>query len=96
MDPLPSINKIYSMAIQEGSNNISFLPKPGNSHQIEESNTLINAYDARKCPDRGKNHMHPRYKKDIIICTHCNITGYNIELCYIKHGFPPHFGKTQI
>lgn len=63
MKPLPSINKIYSMVIQEESNNIDLLPKLDNNLQTEESNTLINAYNARKSQDRGKNHMHPGLKK---------------------------------
>lgn len=67
MEPLPSIKKIYSMAIQEESNNIFLLPKLESSSQIEESNTLINANDARKFQDRGKNHVLWGYKKDLKI-----------------------------
>lgn len=63
MKPLPSINKIYSMVIQEENNNIDLLPKLDNNLQTEESNTLINAYNARKSQDRGKNHMHSGLKK---------------------------------
>lgn len=46
MELLSSINKIYSMVIQDESNNIAFLPKANNNNtNSEESNTLINIYD---------------------------------------------------
>lgn len=56
MEPLPSISKIYLMVIHEESNNIVLLLKPDGNANFKESNPLINAYDARKFKDRGKNH----------------------------------------
>jgi len=44
MDPLPSLNKVFSLVIQEESNNIS-VPAMSN---LEDSNVSNNAYDARK------------------------------------------------
>jgi len=31
----------------------------------------------------------------IRVCTHCSRSGHTIEVCYRKHGFPPHFGKNH-
>ena len=25
------------------------------------------------------------------VCTHCGKTGHTMDVCYRKHGFPPHF-----
>lgn len=72
MEPLPSINKIYFMIVQEESNNIYLLPKLDVIYVTKDSNTMINAYDTRKRNDHVKNN---RYKKDICMYTHCNRTG---------------------
>jgi len=50
MDALPTINKVYSLVIQEESNNaaISLMPS------IEDDGILVNASDARKPFGRGK------------------------------------------
>jgi hypothetical protein len=50
MDPLPSINKVYSLVIQKESNNSGVTASPS----IEDSNILVNASDARKPFGRGK------------------------------------------
>lgn len=48
LDPLPSINKVYSMVVQEESNNIFVLSQPDSNSTIDEANRLVNAYDSRK------------------------------------------------
>jgi len=50
MDRLPSINKVYSMVVQEESNNTTPAPI---SVPIENSSILVNASDARKCYGRS-------------------------------------------
>ncbi|XP_058726423.1 uncharacterized protein LOC131597764 [Vicia villosa] len=100
MDPLPSINNIYFMVIQEESHTIYLLAKHDPSLALEEVNTLVNAYDSRKYPDQSKASSHnggsQSSKGDNILCTFCNRTGYIVEVCYRKHGFPPNFGKKQV
>ncbi|XP_058768130.1 uncharacterized protein LOC131641849 [Vicia villosa] len=99
LDPLPSINKVYSRVIQEESNNISLLPKPDTTSNIDEANTLVNTYDSRKQNDRGKSSNsysgHSNSNKDSRMCTFCNRSGHAIDVCYRKHGFPPNFTKKQ-
>lgn len=95
MESLPSINKIYSMVIQEENNHVALLPKPDINLKMDEPDTLINAYDSRKSQNRDKNPSSSGYKKDLRICTHYNRTGHTIKVCYRKHGFPPHFGKVS-
>lgn len=63
---------------------------------MDEPDTLINAYGSRMFQDRGKNPSSLGYKKYFRIFTQCNRTGHTIEVCYRKHGFPPHFGKKGI
>jgi hypothetical protein len=56
MDPLPSINKVYSLVIQEESNNYSTSITPA----AEDSSILINATEGRKPFGRGKGNNGPR------------------------------------
>jgi len=86
LDPLPSINRVYSLVVQEESNNIGVHA----SSFIEDSNILVNASDARK-PNYG--HGKPNNgsfppKNNSKYCTFCHKTNHTVEFCYQKHGFP--------
>jgi len=50
MDPLPSLNKVFSLVVQEESKNASISITP----TLEDNNVLVNAYDARKSQGCGK------------------------------------------
>lgn len=50
MDPLPSINNVYSLVVHEESNNVMFLA----SISLIEYNIFINASNARKYQHCGK------------------------------------------
>jgi len=43
--------------------------------------------------DRGSGYGRGSHGKGNIskVCSHCGRTGYTIDTCYKKHGFPPHF-----
>lgn len=81
MDPLPNINKIFSMVIQH-------------ERQVsgtEESKILVgNANtDAKKSQGRGKGGYFGNYSNKGKVCTHCGKTGHTVDVCYKKHDFPP-------
>lgn len=97
LDPLPSINKVYSMVVQEESNNISVLSQPDSNSTIDEANSLVNAYDSRKFAGKSSNSYGgaSNNKKDGRVCTFFHRTGHTIDVCYRKHGFPPNFTKKQ-
>jgi len=82
MDPLPSINKVYSLVVQEESNNIQ-ISSPAS---IDDSNILVNATDAtgnHGCEKNTYGGKGSRY------CTFCNRSNHTVETCYQKHVFPP-------
>ena len=82
MDPLPSINKVYSLVVQEESNNTQItFPAP-----IDDSNILVNAADTTRSYGCGKNNFGG---KGSTYCSFCNRTNHIVETCYQKHGFPP-------
>jgi len=80
MDPLPTLNNVFSLVIQEESNN----PSVSAMVTLEDSSVSINAYDARKSQGRGKG----VYNKPTRHCTFCNKTNHTVEFCYQMHGFP--------
>ena len=81
MDPLPSLNKVFSLVIHEESNNV-FIPA---MVTLDDSSVSINAYDARKFQGRGKGAYN---KPPTRHCTFCNKNNHTVDFCYQKHGFP--------
>jgi hypothetical protein len=83
LDPLPTINKVYSLVIQEESNNSSLI-------LIDEPVSAINASNAfpssNKSQWRGRGYSSgpkpPRH------CTFCGRNNHTIDYCYAKHGYP--------
>jgi len=84
MDPLPSINKVYSMVIQEESNNVALTPPVS----TEDSSILVNASNVRKTFMHGKVSGAPQSKKKSRYCTFCHRNNHTVEYCYQKHGYP--------
>ncbi|XP_058761005.1 uncharacterized protein LOC131634366 [Vicia villosa] len=98
MDPLPSINRVYSMVVQEESNNVSLVPKVDYVPVLNEANTLINAYDSKNLLIMVNLHtiiIILLTLEKMVEFAHCHGTGHTIEVCYRKHGFPPNFYKKQ-
>lgn len=81
IDPLPTLNKVFSLVIQEESNNASV---PG-MVTLEDGNVSINAYDARKSQGRGKGVYN---KPPTRHSTFCNKNNHTVDFCYQKHEFP--------
>ena len=83
IDPLPSINKVFSLIVQEER-----------QRMISSSSTSFNpnttALLTRTIPPTRFAGNRPSYpRKDRSICSHCNVPGHTIEKCYRLHGFPP-------
>jgi hypothetical protein len=86
MDPLPPINKVYSLVVQEESQN-SLLPTP---ISLDESSVSVNAYDSKKfAGNKGKGPVNASNNKSSgRYCTFCNRYNHTVEFCYLKHGHP--------
>ncbi|KAI5426197.1 hypothetical protein KIW84_031866 [Lathyrus oleraceus] len=96
MDPLPSINKVFSLVLQQESS-------PANI-AIPSSKILYNASDnGNRFQSRGYNNGgRGRGRSSSGVrgppkqCTFCTCLGHTIDTCYFKHGFPPGYQpKTQ-
>ncbi|XP_058746950.1 uncharacterized protein LOC131619928 [Vicia villosa] len=81
MEPLPPLNKIFSMVIQH---------ERQNSTQVStnEAQTLINATDSKTFPSK-----HNFSKAGARVCTFCGKTNHTVENCFKKIGVPPHMQK---
>jgi len=78
LDPLPSLNKLYSILIQEESNNSS----PSSISIFED-----NASEARKPQGCGKGSYSNSHKPSRY-CTFCYRNNHTIDFCYQKHVHP--------
>jgi hypothetical protein len=94
MDPLPTINKVYSLVVQEESNFAVSNPMASTS---DESNVLVNASDSKKQFNRGKSPMTSgKGKGDTRHCTFCDKSGHTVDWCYKKHGNPNIRGNSGV
>nr|XP_023887900.1 uncharacterized protein LOC112000030 [Quercus suber] len=94
MEPLPTINKVYSLLIQEERQRSIGL---SNSVHIESTTLAVKGSNANFNPNfpgffgnsgaSGKNSKG----RDRPICTHCGKLGHVMEKCFKLHGFPPGF-----
>ena len=90
MDPMPPINKVFSLIRQEerqgsiGSLNASL------------SNPFVKS-TALRCKSEGPKAVGSKQffqKKERPQCTHYGLLGHTVDKCYKLHGFPPGY-KTQ-
>ncbi|KAL5581533.1 hypothetical protein UlMin_013975 [Ulmus minor] len=83
-DPLPSINKVFSLAVQE---------------ERQRSLTHLN-YDSVACnATSGSYGQYSRSYKgrfEKFVCSHCGIQGHVVDRCYKFHGYPPGFKVKPI
>ncbi|KAF9670079.1 hypothetical protein SADUNF_Sadunf13G0031200 [Salix dunnii] len=83
IEPLPSINKVESMALaskyvnapfKTGNRNFTRKEMPYCQHCHTQGHTLENCYKAGNAEPP--------------VCSHCNVSGHVIEKCYKIHGYP--------
>ena len=85
MDPLPPINKVYSLLIQEerqrliGRSSGPFVESTALAAKVTGTgSTASNGFKNYKCKGRDK----PIY-------SHCGLQGHTVEMCYKLHEYPP-------
>ena len=102
MDPLPSVNRVFSMVIQNERQHatvVSPLDAP-NDFVNNVVCSSANATDARSFhgtprnngdggPSRGGGGGQTLQAKSSKVCVYCKRTGHTVDVCYSKHGYPP-------
>ena len=95
MDPLPSINKVYSLLIQEerqrsvGHGN--FVHIESTTLAVKGSNPNFNSNFPGFFGDSGVSGGNNSKGKERPLCTHCGKFRHIMEKCFKLHGFPPGF-----
>lgn len=91
LDPLPPINKIFSMAMQEERQReiTSTFFAPLNHIPAAMASKSTPSYRPQGSRTQGF------VRKERPFCTHCGLLGHTIERCYKLHGYPPRY-KTNI
>ena len=96
MDPLPAINKVFSLITQEerhrkvSSQSIS-------TGDLSHSMAFATKNDSKHSNGSSSSSAagNKNQKKDRPFCTHCNYHGHTIDKCYKIHGYPPGFRQRQ-
>jgi hypothetical protein len=103
MDPLPPINKVFSLIIQEEKQReicvssfshdtssalmTKFVPAP--PMPIHEPAAFMTRTTS------GPKFSKPNFRKDRLMCSHCGLTGHTVVKCYKVHGYPLGFQFTR-
>ena len=95
MDPLPQINRVISMIMQqERKAQYGIIVAP--TSVIKDTSTrLVNVVDAQRKFGRGSGNagFQVRGRGNGRVCSFCGRSNHTIETCYKKHGFPPNWGR---
>lgn len=82
MNPIPSIESVFSWIVQEEHRRSVGNSSPSNS--FESIALLAAEASKRQNADRSRKRESQRPS-----CTHCNIKGHTVDKCYKLHGYPP-------
>ena len=77
MDPVPSVNKVHSLMIQE-----EMQKSVSTGARVESTALATKTHNFTNGGSNGKG-------KDRPLCTHCSKLGHTIDKCYKLHEFPP-------
>ena len=89
MDPLPSINKVFSLIVQEERQRSVGV----RSNAFSDSSNAM-AMATKTDPRIAVKNQ----RKERPLCSHCKLLGHTVDKCYKLHGFPPGYkskSKTQ-
>lgn len=89
MEPLPVINKVFSLVLQEERQRRIITPLS----TVDASSTLAFHVQTPR-PKKGSSNYSAQnsfrgIKKDRPYCTKCQVNGHTIDKCYKIHGYPP-------
>jgi hypothetical protein len=90
IDPLPGINKVFSLVIQEERQREVALSYSNNltmpvAMPVEAPVALVSKTDMSS---QGKVYRQPNFRRERPTCTHCGLLGHVVEKCFKIHGYP--------
>lgn len=102
-DPLPPINKLFSLILQEKrQREVASMAKPNFEAAafITQTDPTANAFASQHHPAAAycpgtRSLANQTFRKDRPICSHCGFTGHTIYKCYKLHGYPPGYKPNR-
>nr|KYP34389.1 Copia protein [Cajanus cajan] len=93
MDPLPNINKVFSLVLQQERQVLGNLLQEVNLVASITNNKQSFGGRNGSSSGRGRGRFNQRNfsNQPQKICTFCGKERHTVETCYFKHGFPPNF-----
>ncbi|GAV90182.1 hypothetical protein CFOL_v3_33591 [Cephalotus follicularis] len=86
MGPLPSVNKAYSLLLQEEhQRSLTDFKHQQPDHAAMSTHAAPNSSKSSHHTNSGN--TRPKYH-----CSHCNIDGHSNSRCFKLHGYPPNCG----
>ncbi|XP_061374218.1 uncharacterized protein LOC133316479 [Gastrolobium bilobum] len=97
VDPLPVVNKAFSMIIQQERKLSGTAPNHAADTTraftyASASKNATNTEKGKATFNKGSNNARGKGQQ---YCTHCKMTNHTIESCYFKHGFPPGYKSRR-
>ena len=97
MDPLPDINRVFSLVVQQERQLASESMEEPNMLAVGRgpsgSNSGPNAGSQKKFT-KGK-HSGKGHSNGSKMCSFCGKSGHTVDTCFKKHRFPPNFKKRH-
>ena len=110
MDPLPSINKVFSLISQKEqqrkiglnsnsntclTNTMAFAVRNESAHRSNSNSGQPNYGRGQSNYGRGQPNYGRGQPRERPFYTHCNYHGHTIDNCYKIHGYPPGFKQRK-
>jgi hypothetical protein len=95
IDPLPPINKVFSLIIQEERQRQIISSVGSLNHNTAAMMTTASQNQSQGSKISNQGYKSTSTRKERPKCTHCGILGHTIDKCYKIHGFPPGFKFTR-
>ena len=101
MDPMPPINKVFSLVSQEEhqrklgiptsdtGNPIAFTVKTNIPKSNSENFCTSKTNFAATNKGQNQNTNYKGQKRERPFCTNCHLLGHTVDRCYKLHGYPP-------
>ncbi|XP_022880683.1 uncharacterized protein LOC111397952 [Olea europaea var. sylvestris] len=89
IDPLPAINKVFSLVAQEEKQREITARI---THNLDSVAMVAKNFNRNQYTNEGiNNYTGPNNKKECRQCSHHGLLGHKIDKCYKVHGYPPRY-----
>lgn len=96
IDPLPSINKVFSLVLQEERQREISIDSLNNETAAMMIKNPLPRYGSQSQQNRFvKQPFLHNSRNNRPICTHCGLLGHTMEKCYKLHGYPPGYRANK-